>query len=75
VDSLAPCCDGCTAALLAGITSHSRAQLLLEIAAGIKFCKTLTDGAQRLKCIAYAVGIAGGLLAWIISAIVPRRLL
>ncbi len=40
----------CAAALLAGITSHSRAQSLLEIAAGIKFCKTLTDDSQRLKC-------------------------
>jgi hypothetical protein len=35
---------------LGGITSHSRAQSLLEIAAGIKFCKTLTDDSQRLKC-------------------------
>jgi hypothetical protein len=27
-----------------------QAQSMLEIAAGIKFCKTLTDDAQRLKC-------------------------
>jgi hypothetical protein len=38
------------AVLLITIPSYSRAQSLLEIAAGLKFCKTLTDDAQRLKC-------------------------
>ena len=38
------------AVLLIAIPSYSRAQSLFEIAAGIKFCKTLTDDAQRLKC-------------------------
>jgi Type VI secretion system VasI, EvfG, VC_A0118 len=31
-------------------SSGVQAQSMLEIAAGIKFCKTLTDDAQRLKC-------------------------
>jgi hypothetical protein len=38
------------AVLLIAIPSHSHAQSLLEIAAGLKFCKTLTDDTQRLKC-------------------------
>jgi hypothetical protein len=29
---------------------HAKAQSVLEIAVGIKFCRTLTDDAQRLKC-------------------------
>jgi hypothetical protein len=35
---------------LAVASDRARAQSLLEIAAGLKFCKTLTDDAQRLKC-------------------------
>jgi Type VI secretion system VasI, EvfG, VC_A0118 len=38
------------APLLAAIPPSAHAQSVLEIAAGIKFCKTLTDDTQRLKC-------------------------
>jgi hypothetical protein len=32
------------------LCNHAVAQSVLEVAAGVKFCKTLTDDAQRLKC-------------------------
>lgn len=42
---------GIISTILASATSGQvQAQSMLEIAAGIKFCKTLTDDAQRLKC-------------------------
>ena len=37
-------------AILLGGCGQVQAQSMLEIAAEIKFCKTLTDDAQRLKC-------------------------
>ena len=40
-----------SAATVLGLFSGpARPQSVLEIAAGIKFCKTLTDDSQRLKC-------------------------
>jgi hypothetical protein len=36
--------------LLAVMPTQSKSQSVLEIAAGIKFCKTLTDDPTRLKC-------------------------
>jgi len=41
---------GATPVLLATICANAQAQSVLEIAAGIKFCRTVTDDAQRLKC-------------------------
>lgn len=41
---------GALAVIISAFTSPSSAQSVLEIAAGVKFCKTLTDDAQRLKC-------------------------
>jgi len=38
------------AATVVCCSSALRAQSILELAAGIKFCRTLSDDAQRLKC-------------------------
>lgn len=39
-----------SAAMVCALPFRALPQSVLEIAAGIKFCKTLTDDAQRLKC-------------------------